>query len=238
MSNITWINGATSPSGKLLAQQYSTNGDKIILSAENRDELYALKAKCKGNPMNIHIILVDMNKQEAMIDRTKEVLRIFGRIDTLIHCSETNLNKSDAETSLEDAKKIMDVNFWATVALTKAVLPIMKRQNGGQVLVFNPLAGKTGMPNQSAFTASRHAIYGYFDSLRAEQSLPITITMILGELGGMKNSVTKFLKKIEKSPEEIILNDQDRKTLRLKFLRPKAFFKKAKISRSNNNNQV
>lgn len=228
MSNIIWINGATSPSGVLLAQHYSTNGDKIILSADSRDELYAVKAKCKGNPMNIHIVNVDMGKPEEMLDRTKEALRIFGRIDTLILCSKTELNKSDIETTFEDAKKIMDINFWSTMALTKAVLPIMRRQSSGHILVFNPLEGKVGMPNQSTFSASRHALYGYFDSLRAEQTLPIHITMALGDLEPARNSVVKFLKKIEKFPEEIVINAKDKKTLRLKFFRPRTFFEKIK----------
>ncbi len=226
MSKIIWINGATSPSAILLAQHYSTNGDKIILSAESRDELYAVKAKCKGNPMNIHIVLVDRSKPEEMLDRTKEALRIFGRIDTLVMCSKTKLNKSDVETSFEDAKKIMDINFWSTIALTKAVLPIMRRQNSGHILVFNPIEGKVGMPNQTAFSASRHALYGYFDSLRAEQTLPIHITMVLGELGATKNSIAKFLKTMGKFPEEITINNEYKKLLRLKFLVPKTFFKK------------
>jgi short-subunit dehydrogenase len=226
MSTIIWINGATSPSGELLAQNYNLNGHKIILSAESRDELYAVKANCKGNPMNIHIVPVDMNKLEEMLDRTKEALRIFGRIDTLILCSKTELNRPDTATSIEEAKKIMDINFWSNVSLTKAVLPIMRRQNSGHILVFNPIEGKVGMANQSAFSASRHALYGYFDSLRAEQTLPIHITMVLGDLGTVKNSVAKFLKKIEKFPEEITINAKDKKTLRLKFFHPRTFFKK------------
>lgn len=231
MSTIIWIIGATSPSGELLAQHYSTIGHKIILSAESRDELYALKAKCKGNPMNIHIVQVDSNKPEEMLDRTKEALRIFGRIDTLILCAKTELNKPDIETAIDESKKIMDTNYWSSIALTKAVLPIMRRQQGGHIMVFNPIEGKIGTPNQSAFSASRHALYGYFDSIRAEQSLPIYITMALGELGATKNSVGKFLKKIAKYPEEIIVNAKDKKTLRLKFFRPGTFFKKIGIER-------
>ncbi len=228
MSNIIWINGAASPSGELLAQHYSTSGHKIILSAESRDELYAVKTKCKGNPMNIHIVLVDMSKPEEMLDRTKEALRIFGRIDTLVLCSITEFNKPAGQTSAEEAKKIMDTNFWANVSLTKAVLPVMKRQETGHIIVFNPIEGKIGMPNQSVFAASRHAIYGYFDSLRAEQTLPIHITMVLGELSAIKNKVAAFLTKTEKHPEEIIIDSKHKNTLRLKSFRPKAFFKSIK----------
>lgn len=228
MSNIIWINGATSPSGQILAESYSTNGNKIILSDNNRDELYSLKTKCKCNPMDIHVLLLDMSKQEEIIDCTKEAIRIFGRIDTLIHCAETKLNKSATETSIDEARKIMDLNFWATVALTKTILPVMIKQERGHILIFNALEGKMGMPNQSAFAAARHALYGYFDSLRAEQTLPISITMVLGKLGPDKNSVASFLKRIKKLPEELIINDQGSKLLRLKFLRPRTFFKRIK----------
>jgi short-subunit dehydrogenase len=178
--------------------------------------------------MNIHIVLIDMSKPEEMLDRTKEALRIFGRIDTLILCTKTELNKSAAETTLEEAQKIMEANFWANVSLTKAVLPILKRQGQGHILVFNPIVGKIGTASQSAFSASRHALYGYFDSLRAEQSFPIYITMVLGNIGTTKKAITKFFKNSKKHPEEIILNSHERKLPRLKFFRSKAFFKKQK----------
>lgn len=229
LSNIIWINGATSPSGALLAQNYSAKGDKIILSAESRDELYTLKSTCKGNPMNIHIVVVDRSKPEEMLDRTKEALRIFGRIDTLVLCGQSPFNKPASETGQEEAKSVMDLNLWSAVSLTKAVLPIMRRQEGGHILVFTSLAGKVGLRNQSAFSASQHALYGYFDSLRSEQILPIHISLVLGELGTDENSAAKFLKKMEKFPEEVTLDDQDSKLLRLKFLRPKAFFKRMKL---------
>lgn len=205
MSNIIWINGATTPSGELLAQHYSANGHKIIISAESRDELYAVKLKCKGNPMNIHIVLIDRNKPEGMLDRTKETLRIFGWIDTLILCGESRLEKPASETTQEEGLAVMTANFWSWVALTKAVLPIMKRQERGQIVIFNPVEGKVGLSNESAFSASRHALYGYIDSLRAEQTLPIHITMVLGDLEESNNSVEKFMKDLSKNPEEIAL---------------------------------
>lgn len=229
LSNIIWINNATSPSGALLAQKYSENGEKIILSAESRDELYTLKASCKGNPMNIHILVVDRSKPEQMLDRTKDALRIFGRIDTLVIGGYPPFNKPATETAQEEAKIVMDLNLWSAIALTKAVLPIMRRQESGHILIFTSLASKIGLPGQSAFSASQHALYGYFDSLRAEQTLPVHISLVLGELKPTDNSTAKFLKKAIKFPEEIVIDDQDNKLLRLKFLRPKAFFKRIKL---------
>lgn len=231
MSSIIWINGATSPSGNLLAQYYSENNYKIILSADSRDELYALKAKCKGNPMNIHILSVDMQKPEDMLDRAKEALRIFGRIDTLILCSSFELNKTASETHLAEGKELMDRNYWSNIALNKAVLPIMKRQGKGHVLVFNPLEAKIGLADRSAFSASRHALYGYFDSLRLEIDTEINITLVVGELEARKDSIAKFIKDINKYPEDLVLDKQQRKLLKLRALRPKAFFKKMKKSR-------
>lgn len=226
MANIIWINGATSPSGTLLAQHYSANGDKIIISGGNRDELYTLKSICKGNPMNMHIVITDHNKPDKMLDWTKEALRIFGRIDTLLICGQSPLNKLATETNQEEANAVMTQNFWSSVALAKAVLPIMKRQEGGHIWVFTTVAGKIGIANQSAFSAAQHGLHGYFDSLREEQTLPIHISLVVGELENTEGSVEKFLKKIEKFPEEIILNEEDKKLLKSKSAGLKTFFKR------------
>lgn len=226
MANIIWINRANSPSGTLLAQHYSANGDKVIISDGNRDELYTLKSSCKGNPMNMHIVITDHNKPEEMLVRTKEALRIFGRIDTLLICGQSPLNKLAAETNQEEASAIMTQKFWSHVALTKAVLPIMRRQESGHILVFTTVAGKIGIPNQAAFSASQHALHGYFGSLRAEQTLSIHISIVVGELESTEGSVEKFLKKIEKFPDETILNEEDRKLLKSKSAGLKTFFKR------------
>lgn len=228
MLNIIWINGATTRTGQLLAQHYSTLGEKIILSAKSRDELYALKMKCKGNPMNIHILEVNHNNPSEMLDYTKNALRIFGRIDTLILCDDFTHQKPASKTSLDEAKTIMDHQFWSPAALAKAVLPIMNRQELGHIIVFSSIAGKVGVSNSSALSSAQHALQGYFESLRAEQKLPINISVILGDLEEDENSVSKFVKQMAKRPEELMLNDEDSKLLRLKFLRPKAFFNKIK----------
>lgn len=228
MLNIIWINGATTKAGQALAQHYSTLDAKMILSGQNRDELYALKMKCKGNPMNIHILEVDQSDPSKMLDFTKSALRIFGRIDTLILCNDFTHQSSIAKSNLTDAKAIMDHQFWSPSALAKAVLLIMNRQESGHMIVFTSLAGKVGLANKTVLCSAQHALYGYFDALRAEQKLPIHVSMILGELADDETSVAKFVKQLEKKPEELTLSDQDGKLLRLKFLRPKAFFNKMK----------
>ncbi len=226
MANIIWIYGANSSSGTLLAQHHSASGDKVIISGGNRDELYTLKASCKGNPMNMHIVITDRNKPEEMLDRTKEALRIFGRIDTLFLCGQASLNKSAVKTNSEDANAIMTQNFWSSVALTQAVLPIMKRQESGHILVFTTVAGKMGIANQAVFSATEHALHGYFNSLRAEQTLSIHISLIVGELENTEGSIGKFLKITAKFPEEIILNEEDKKLLKSKSASLKTFFKR------------
>ena len=165
---VVWITGASSGIGEALAYHYSKAGAKLILSARNRDELFRVKQQCAGNPLNIHVHQLDLEQTLSLEAKALEAERIYGRVDLLIHCGGVSQRALALETKLEVAQRIMNINFWGAVALTQAVLPGMISRQNGHVVVISSLVGKFGTKLRSAYSASKHALHGYFDSLRSE----------------------------------------------------------------------
>eukprot|EP01132_Coremiostelium_polycephalum_P013112 gene13112-15997_t len=166
-NKVVWITGASSGIGEALVYAYDQAGAKLILSSRNRDELYRVKSNCK-NPVHVHVLPVDLEATESLEQKAMDALRIFGRIDLLINSGGISQRGLALETAHETEARLMKINFWGTVVLSKAILPSMIEKSSGQIVCISSLVGKFGTPLRSAYAASKHALHGYFDSLRAE----------------------------------------------------------------------
>lgn len=176
-NKVIWITGASSGIGEALVYAYSNAGAKLIISSRNRDELYRVKSACKS-PVNIHVLPVDLENTAILADKAAEAIRIYGYIDILINSGGISQRSLALETRLQTEQRLMNVNFWGTVALSKAVLPGMIAKGGGKIVCISSLVGKFGTRMRSAYSASKHALHGYFDSLRSEvfdKNIQITI---------------------------------------------------------------
>lgn len=177
-NKVIWITGASSGIGEALVYAYNKTGAKLILSSRNRDELYRVKMAC-NNPVNIHVLPLDLENTAALAGKAEEAIRIFGRIDILINSGGISQRALALETNAETEQRLMAINFWGTVVLSKAVLPSMIAEGGGNIVCISSLAGKFGTRLRSAYAASKHALHGYFDSLRSEvYDKNISITMV------------------------------------------------------------
>jgi len=177
MSKIVWITGASSGIGEALVYAYFKAGNKLIISGRNRDELFRVKANCQ-NSFNVHVLPFDLSETQTLESKAADAIRIFGKIDLLINSGGVSQRGLALETNLQTEQQIMNTNFWGTVVLSKAVLPLMIANGGGQIVVISSLVGKFGTKLRSAYSASKHALHGYFDSLRSEvydQNIDITI---------------------------------------------------------------
>lgn len=226
---IIWIHGADSEGNQLLVQQYSINGNRIILSGFDRDKLYHLKSSCKGNPMNIHILLMNSKEADELLNKTKEALRIFGRIDTLIICHTPLAITETKGFSTQRLKEDIDNSFWPAISLIQATLPILTRQQSGHIVLMNSMASQIGLPNQVADCTVQHALTGYLSSLRSSLAPTLFCSLIIGEVTNDKMA-KGLIRKLKKVPPQVVLNKKDRLLLRLKFLRPAAFFKKIRTA--------
>lgn len=188
-NKVVWLTGASSGIGEALTYQLNNAGAKLIISARNRDALYKVKANCKKNIIDIHVLPLDLSKTDTLAGKGEDALKIYGRIDYMIHCGGISQRAKAIETKLEIDKLIMDTNYLGTVALTKAVLPQMLKQGNGHLVIISSLVGKFGTPLRTAYAASKHALHGFFDSLRAEiEQEGINITMVCP--GFIKTEIT------------------------------------------------
>lgn len=167
-NKVVWITGATSGIGKALAFQMAAEGASLILSARREDELQKIKAELKLAEEKILPLAFDLGDTQNINTLAEKAIQKFGKIDLLINNGGVSQRGLTKDTSIEIDRKIMEVNYFGTVALTKAVLPQMLKQKSGHIVVISSIAGKFGFFLRSAYSASKHALHGFFESLRLE----------------------------------------------------------------------
>jgi len=167
-NKVVWITGASSGIGKETAIQLAEKGAKLVLSARNSTELEKLKSELKNSASHF-VLQLDLEKSENFNDLASQVIQQMGKIDILVNNGGISQRATATETTMEVNRKIMEVNFFGNIALTKAVLPYMQAQKSGQFLIISSISGKFGFFLRSAYSASKHALHGYYDSLALEE---------------------------------------------------------------------
>ncbi|MDJ0836763.1 MAG: SDR family oxidoreductase [Acidobacteriota bacterium] len=177
--NVVVITGASSGIGRELALQLADQGAWLALAARRAEDLQDVAQACieKGaKAIAVATDVVEETQCRALIDR---VLQEYGRIDTLINNAGISMWTSfeDAE-DLEGMKRIMEVNYYGSVYCTRYALPELKKTKGRLVGIAS-LTGVTGVPTRTFYAASKHAMMGFFDSLRIElMDTGVSVTMI------------------------------------------------------------
>lgn len=175
---VVWITGASSGIGRALFENYAQKGCKIIITSRNEEKLNALKANAP-QPDKVFVLPFDITNYQLSGNIVQSAWQAFKSIDIVIFNAGISQRSLALETSIEVDKKLMEVNYLGTVALCKSLLPYFLKNNGGQIGVVSSLVGKFGSPMRSGYSASKHALHGFFDSLRAELTQKnITITLI------------------------------------------------------------
>ncbi|WP_456378749.1 SDR family oxidoreductase, partial [Lutibacter sp.] len=164
---IVWITGASSGIGKSLAIELSKQQVKLILSSRNETALNLVKNACE-NLSNIKLLPLDLEDYNSLKSKTAEALKLFNGIDILFNNGGISQRSLVKDTSIAVDKRIIDINYLGTIALTKALLPHFIEKNNGHFVVISSIVGKIGTPLRSSYSASKHALHGFFDSLRAE----------------------------------------------------------------------
>lgn len=175
---VVWITGASSGIGKALALELGRQGARLVLSARREDELQRV-ANLTGLPASETLVLpLDITAIDTFAGNVQAVLERFGRIDYVFQNAGITQRGTVADTEFAVYRQLMEINFFGVVALTKAVLPHMLRRQSGHFVVTSSVAGKIGVKQRSGYCATKHALHGFFDSLRAEiyeQGLRVTV---------------------------------------------------------------
>lgn len=167
-NKVVWITGASSGIGEALAHEFAKEGAKLVLSARRIEELERVKESLNLPTASVLTLPIDMLQPETFSIKTQEVLDYFGKIDVLVPNAGISQREKFLDVAPVDFKKLMDTNFTSIVLLTREVLPYLLAQKSGGILVTSSVSGKIGTSYRSFYCASKHAIQGFFDSLRGE----------------------------------------------------------------------
>jgi len=166
-NKVVWITGASSGIGKALALELSKQNAKLVLSARNESKLSEVRNSC-SHPNQVLVLPLDLGNIDSFNSKMKEVVSAFGKINVLVNNGGISQRSLVKDTTISVDKQLMNINYIGTVALTKTVLPHFIENKQGQFVVTTSIVGKIGTPLRSSYAASKHALHGFFDSLRAE----------------------------------------------------------------------
>jgi len=177
--NVVVITGASEGIGRELALQLARQGAWLALAARDATKLEAVAAECRargGRAIAVPTDVADQARCRALIDRA---VAEFGRIDTLVNNAGVSMwARFDEVTDLEPFQRMMQVNYFGSLYCTHAALPHLKRTRG-RIVGVSSLTGKAGVPTRSGYAATKHAMAGFFDSLRIELADEgVTVTMV------------------------------------------------------------
>jgi short-subunit dehydrogenase len=166
---IAWITGASSGIGAALAAELFARGATVVLSARSAGKLEKIKEGFDQiSPGRCLVIPCDVTSSNSIQEATDLVRQLAGRVDILINNAGVSQRSYALNTSIEVDRELMEVNFFGAVAVTKGIAPRMVSQGSGHIVVISSMAGKYGFRMRSAYSASKHALQGYFETLRAE----------------------------------------------------------------------
>jgi len=162
MNKTVLITGASSGFGLAVANTLKNNGYNVIGTSRNPEKYQ--------NKVSFKLIQLDLDNEQSIQSFSQLLLKETQTVDVLINNAGYMLKGLAEETPIEIGKKQFETNFWGTVELTNQILPIFRKQKSGKIITVSSFVGLIGHPNISFYSASKHALEGYFKSLRFELS--------------------------------------------------------------------
>jgi short-subunit dehydrogenase len=251
---VIWITGASSGIGEALAYELARKGARLILSARRKSELERVKGNCIASAQpNVRVLALDLYKPETLQLSTEAAIQLFGHVDILVNNSGISQRSFVKDTSIDVYRQIMEVNYFGAITLSNYLLPHFLKRQVGHFVTVSSVTGKFGTPYRSGYAASKHALHGFFDSLRAElwkecRSIkvtmicpgfihtPITLSAITGDgtpLGKMDDAqyqgmpagqcAVKMARAIEKQKNEVYIGGREVMGVYIKRMFPNLF---------------
>eukprot|EP00656_Telonema_subtile_P018305 TRINITY_DN19878_c0_g1_i1.p1 TRINITY_DN19878_c0_g1~~TRINITY_DN19878_c0_g1_i1.p1 ORF type:complete len:316 (+),score=64.26 TRINITY_DN19878_c0_g1_i1:87-1034(+) len=173
---VVWITGASSGIGRALAHSFAAEGANLVLSARREHQLNEVAEECAqiaraaGLTARARVLAFDLESPcEQLAQHGATAGALYGRpVDILVNNGGVSSRSPAEHTSVAVDQRLMQINYIAPVALTKAVLPGMLTQQRGQLVVLSSVQGRLALPFRTSYSASKHALHGFFESLRAE----------------------------------------------------------------------
>ena len=184
------VTGSSSGFGLLTTVELAKAGFRVVASMRDlgRRELLEKAADSAGISANIDIRQLDITNFAAMPDFIQRVMQDYGRIDVLLNNAGFAVAGFIEDLKLDEIRAQFETNFFGHVALTQAVLPFMRKQRSGHVIMVSSISGLHGSPTISSYSASKHALEGWSESLRIEVNA-LGIKVVLVEPGSYQTDI-------------------------------------------------
>nr|NKB47182.1 SDR family NAD(P)-dependent oxidoreductase [Legionellales bacterium] len=189
---VIWVTGASSGIGEALVHCLAEQGAKLILTSRNADKLNAVAKNTHLTQDQYLIIPMDMSHlTQAMVTQMlAKIIEKFDRLDMVfLNAGVTQRYNALDNLTLEVDRQLMEINFFAPILMAKIIADHFKQQGGGHIVVTSSIFGKMGFPGRTIYCASKHALHGFFDSLRIELSAD-KVQCSLAVLGAIKTQVS------------------------------------------------
>lgn len=188
---IWWVTGASSGIGAALAEALARAGAKLILSGRNVAALEAVAARCGPGTLVLPFEATDFASLPGVVDKAWAwAASQGGGIDGLVNNAGISQRSLAVDTAFEVYQRIIDVDLLAPIALTRLLLPRMIGAGGGDIVAISSVAGIVGSPLRSAYSAAKHGLIGYHDSVRAETA-HLKMRVLVVAPGSVRTNVSK-----------------------------------------------
>jgi dehydrogenase/reductase SDR family protein 7B len=251
-NKIIWVTGASSGIGAEICKQLANQNATIILSARNSETLERIKSSLKNNEQHL-VIPLDLEKTETFQPAFNIIIEKYGHLDMLFNNGGVSQRAEASETEIEVDRKIMEINYFGNISLSKIVLPHFQKNQSGHLIITSSIAGKFGFYLRSAYSASKHALHGYYESVALENiknniavtllcpgkiNTPISTNALRGD--GVKHNimdhnqetgmsvedcVRQILSAVSKKKREVLIGNKEILAVYIKRFLPNLFWK-------------
>lgn len=251
-NKVVWVSGASSGIGEGIVRELAGLGAKMVLSARNVESLEKIRASLPNSENHLCLPL-DLEQSSNFHELAEIVVDKMGKIDFLFNNGGLSQRSEATDTALAIDRRIMEINYFGNIALTKAVLPYFQKQKSGHFVIISSISGKFGFFLRSAYSASKHALHGFYESLLLEEeknNIKVTIAcpgkintnISVNALNGegknhgimdhnqatgmsVEVCVKKLLRAVESEKKEILIGNKEIKAVIIKRFLPSLFWK-------------
>lgn len=203
-----WVIGGSSGLGLATVKGLNNSGFNVVAGARSFKNTENVSKDIINSSINL--IPLDVTDESSRNNFTEEALKLFPKVDALVYCAGTLLFGPCEFTTCNEYSSIMNTNFIGTVAMVQQILPVFRKQNYGKIILFSSINGLLGIPFQSAYVASKHAIEGYAECLTQELSA-FNIEVCLIEPGDHKSGSQKYRTEYNyKSQDNVYIKNYDK----------------------------
>ena len=189
-SKIALITGASSGFGLLTTIELARAGFHVVATMRDLGRRARLEeaATAEGPSERVEIRQLDITQTETIEPLVAQIVRAYGRIDVLVNNAGFAMSGFADDIALSELRRQFDTNFFGHVAMTNAVLPVMRKQGSGHIIMLSSIGGRMGQPVISSYSASKFALEGWSESLRLETH-SLGIRVVLVEPGAFKTDI-------------------------------------------------